>query len=74
MIPVYVAKLSLTLRNTNVNTQKIDSLSLKTYGMAIAGFLVIDKFGQIRFFEESFLLAGINIQLVLKMSFFCLAT
>ena len=37
--------------------------------MTIAGFLVEDKLRQIRFFEETFLFANTNIEIVLKMSF-----
>lgn len=40
MTLVYAAQLGLTPRFTNVGTQKIDSLALKTYEMIIARFLV----------------------------------
>ena len=70
MTPTYTAKLGLTLNPTNVSVQKINRLVLKTYKMTTARFLVIDKLGQIKFFEKTFLLANTSIEVVLGILFF----
>ena len=38
MTPAYVAQLGLKVRNTNVDTQKIDKSSLVIYSMVIPAF------------------------------------
>lgn len=43
---------------------------LKTYKLIIAGFSIVDKFIRNRFFEESFLLAEINMEMILGIFFF----
>lgn len=40
------------------------------YGMAIAGFLIQDKSGRIRFFEETFLLADNQYESTSRNAFF----
>ena len=54
---------------TNVAAQKIEKSLLKTYGMVIAAFQVLDKLGYFQFFQEIFLLTNISINLVLSISF-----
>ena len=54
---------------TNVGTQKIDKSSLAIYAIVIAAFKVVDKLGCSWFFQETFLLADINIEVVLGMPF-----
>lgn len=67
MTPVYIVKLGLVTKTTNVGTQKIDSLSLKTYSIATAGFLFQDRQGRTRFFQETFWLADTSMEVVLRM-------
>lgn len=43
----FVLKLGLFIWKINVNTQKIDRLVLQTYEMAIVGFSIYNKLGQI---------------------------
>lgn len=69
MTLVYTVNLGLILRFTNVSAQKIDSLALKTYRMAITRFLIQDKLRQNRFLKKTFLLAETNIKVVLEMLF-----
>lgn len=69
MNPAYAAKLGLRVQRTDVGSQKIDGSSLDTYGMIIAVFQVLDKFGRLRFFQEIFLLADINIKVVFDKLF-----
>lgn len=73
MTPIYAAKLGLTIWKTNVGAQKIDGLTLVTYGMVIAGFSLQDKLGRVWFFEKTFLLADISREVVLGMLFLTLS-
>ena len=73
MTPAYAAHLSLKVRMTDVGAQKIDTSSLATYGMVIAAFQVVDKLGRSQFFQETFLLTDISMEVVLGMSFLFLS-
>ena len=73
MTPAYAKKPSLQVRKTNVRAQKIDGSLLRTFGMVIAGFQVEDKLGRARSFQESFLLAETNMEVVLGMPFLALS-
>ena len=50
MSPVYVKKLGLKARKTNVGAKKIDSSALETLKMVIADFQVENKGSKPRFF------------------------
>ena len=63
--PAFVAKLGLSIQLIGIGAQKTDRSALKMYGMVIAGFSIWDKMGKIRFFEQSFLLADISMEVVL---------
>ena len=69
MYPAYAAKLGLCVKETDVGAQKIDGSHLDTFGMVIAGFAVKDKLGKVRFFQETFLLANISLEVVLGDAF-----
>ena len=69
MSPAYASKLSLKIYHTNVGAQKIDGSTLETFGMILASFQVEDKLGRIQFFQETFLLANISVEVVLGMLF-----
>ncbi len=73
MTPAFVAKLGLRPRSTNVGAQKIDGSPQETHGMASARFLIQDSLGRVRFFEETFLLADTNMEVVLGMLFLSLS-
>ena len=62
-------QLGLKIWKTNVGIQKIDSTTMKTYGMVISTFSISDKDGRERFFEESFLLADVKPNIVFEMLF-----
>ena len=66
----YAKKLGLRTRKTNVGAQKIDGSLLETYEIVIAAFQMKDKFGRVRFFQETFLLADTSMEMVLRMPFF----
>ena len=73
MTLVHAAYLRLKVRVTDVGALKIDGFSLANYGMVIAAFQVVDKLGRSRFFQETFLLANISMEVVLGMPFFSLS-
>ncbi len=70
--PAYATKLGLTARKTSVRAQKINSSPLDIYGIVLARFLLQDSLIRVRFFEETFLLADISIEVVLGMPFLAL--
>lgn len=75
MHPGYAAKLGLVVRKTDVEAQKIDGSALETFVMLyIAGFLLWDKLGKIRFFRETFLLANTSMEVILEMPFLTLSS
>ena len=67
--PTLVRKLGLPVRPTDVRAQKIDGTMLDTFGMVVTAFSVTDKANQIRFFEETFLVANVSPEVVLEMLF-----
>ncbi len=62
-------QLGLKICKTNVGAQKIDGTTLKTYRIVVSTFSVSDKDGRERIFEESFLLADVKSDIVLKIAF-----
>lgn len=73
MTLAYTTWLGLKVRLTNIDVQKINNSTLKTYKMVIAGFSVYDKLDRVWFFKENFLLANISIEIVLKIPLFSLS-
>ena len=50
MTRAYTAQLGIQVQKTDVNVQKIDRFSIKTHGIVIAAFQVLDKLGHFCFF------------------------
>lgn len=73
MTPAFAAKLVFSTWPTSISEQKIDSSALKMYGIAIARFLIENKLGRIRFFDELFLLADTKMKVVPGMPFLALS-
>ena len=69
MTPAYTSRLGLRVYRTNIGAQKIDGTTLETFGMVLASFQMEDKLGKIWFFQETFLLADINMEVILGMPF-----
>ena len=69
MTLVYAAQLGLKVQKTEVTTQKINKSSLKIYGMIISVFQVFNKLDRFWFFQKTFLLTDINMEVVLGMFF-----
>ena len=73
MTPAYAVHLGLKVKVTNIGAQKIDGFSLVTFSMVIALFQIVNKLGRSWFFQETFLLADISIEVVLGMPFLTLS-
>ena len=71
--PAFAKKLGLPIKPTDVEAQKIDNTTLEIYGMIVAAFSVEDKANQVRFFEETFLVANVSPEIVLGMLFLTLS-
>ena len=66
----YTKRLDFQIRKIDDGAQKIDRSLLKTFGIVIAGFEVIDKLGRVRFFQKTLLLANTSIEIVLEIPVF----
>ena len=73
MHPAFAEKLGLVVQTTNVGAQKINSTTLKTYGMVVAAFSVFDQADRVRFFEKTFLIANISPDVVFGILFLILS-
>lgn len=73
MQPAYAKKLDLNIRKTNMEAQKIDNTTLKIFEKVIAAFSIHNKARKVCFFEETFLLADISIDVALRIFFFILS-
>ena len=62
----------LFIRPTDFGAQKIDGTTLDTYKMIVAAFLVKNRANQVRFFEETFLVASVSPKVVFRISFLTL--
>lgn len=52
---------------------ELRKLTVDTYGMIVIAFLVIDKANHIKFFEETFLLANVSLEIVFSIFFLTLS-
>ena len=69
MNQVFTSQLGFKIRKTNVGAQKIDNTTWKIYGIVVSIFSMSDKDGKEKFFEKNFLLADVNLDIILKMLF-----
>ncbi len=69
MSQVFAQQLGLKICKTNVEVQKIDDTILETYEIIVSTFSMWDKDSRERFFEESFLLADVKLNIGLRMPF-----
>ena len=73
MHPAYATKLGLCARKIDIGLQKINRFYLDTFGIVIADCKVKDRLRRIRFFQKTFLLANISLEVVLRMLFLILS-
>ena len=69
MHSAYATKLGFRVRKIDVGIQKIDRSYLDIFGMVIVDCSVKNKLGRVRFFQKTFLLANICLEVVLRMFF-----
>ena len=67
-------KLSFSMRPTDIGVQKIVGSMLDIFRMVLTSFSVIDKANQVRFFEETFLMANVSLEIVLGIPFLTLSS
>ena len=67
--PTYTTKLGFCARKIDISAQKINRSHLDIFRMVIVNYSVKYKLGKIRFFQETFLLANISLEVVLQMFF-----
>ena len=73
MHPAYATKLGLRTRKIDVGAQKINGSYLDTFGMVIVDCSVKDKLKRVQFFQKTFLLANIGLEVVMGMFFLTLS-
>ena len=71
--PSLAKQLALPIRAIDVGAQKIDGTTLHTYKMIVAAFSVVNKANRVRFFEKTFLVANVWLEVVLGISFLTLS-
>ena len=69
----FAKQLGFSIQPTDVEAQKIDGTMLNTHEMVVAAFSMVDKANQIKFFEETFLIANVSPEIVLGMPFLTLS-
>lgn len=69
MIPGYALKLDLKVYSTNIKAQKISVSILEIFEIALVNFQVKDKISLTQYFYKTFLLADINLKIIIKMFF-----
>ena len=72
--PTFAQELRLPIKPTDLKAQKIDGTMLDIYEIVVAAFLVINKANWVRFFEETFLVANISLEIVFGMFFLTLSS
>ena len=72
MTPRYTSKLGLKICPTNIEMQKIDGSIFKIFEIVLTSFQIKGKLKKAQFFQKTVLLADLNLEMVLKMTFFTL--
>ena len=69
---IFVKEQGFFIRPIDIKTQKIDNTMLNTYEIVFVAFLVTDQVNQVRFFEKTFLITNISLEIVFGMLFLIL--
>ena len=72
--PSFANQLGLLIKPIDVRAQKIYGTMLDTHEIIVAAFLIVDKANQIRFFEETFLVANVSLEIVFGILFLTLSS
>lgn len=65
--PAFAVELGLFTRQIEISIEKIDISTQNIYGMVIIGFLIQNKLGKIRYYEENFLSVNTSMNVFFKM-------
>ena len=70
--PTFAWELVLPIRAMDIGAQKIDDTMLDTFGIVVTAFSVTDKANREKFFEKTFLVANVSLEVVFGMPFLTL--
>ena len=68
----FANQLGLPIRPTDVGAQKIDGTMLDTHGIVVVALSVVDKANWVKFFEETFFVANVSLEVVFRIFFLTL--
>ena len=68
-----VKELGFPIKPSDIGAQKIDSTMLDTYRILVVAFLMTDKANQVKFFEETLLIANVSLEIVFGIFFLILS-
>ena len=71
--PTFAWEIGLSIRPTDVGTQKINSTMLDSFEIVVIAFSVMDKAYRVKFFEKTFQVANISLEVILGMFFLTLS-
>ena len=69
----FAKQLGFPIRSIDIRTQKINGTMLDTYKIIVAPFSLVDKTNRVRFFEKTFLMAYVSMEIVFAMLFLTLS-
>lgn len=69
MILAYILTLGLQVYCTNVRAWKMDGSIFEIFGKILTNFQIENKLGKARFFQKTFLLASIHMEIILSILF-----
>lgn len=72
--PTFFQELGLPIKPIDMRAQKIDDTTLDIFAIVVTAFLGTDKANLIRFFEETFPLANVHLEVVFEISFLTLSS
>lgn len=65
IMPAYIMRLDLNVQPTNIDAQKIDNSIIQTFAMALASFQINNKLKRPWLFQETFVTANTNVNVIL---------
>lgn len=66
---IFTKELDFFICPIDIKTQKIDKIMLNIYKIGFTAFLVIDQINCVRFFEKTFLVINVGLEIVFKYFF-----
>ena len=67
--PIFTKELGFVIKLIDIRVQKIVGITLDTFEIVVAAFSVTDKANWVRFFEETFLVVNVSLEVVFRISF-----